>query len=110
MTETQPPETQTAETHHRTFYRTDYAKSARLIQSMRHVRCDPHTAKDEASQAKADELATQMALVFAADSAGFNPVRFVEGSRLLEPQASETDDDSEPDDSDELEPGTFDVE
>jgi hypothetical protein len=93
MPETQTPETQ-ATGYQRVFWPSDYRKSAALIRNMRHVRCDRYTAKDAAAQEKADTLAIAMAGVFANDAAGFNPVVFIEGTRLPEPQASETGDET----------------
>jgi hypothetical protein len=81
MTETQTPETTE---YQRVFWPSDYRKAARLVRNMRHVRCEPWTPKDAASQAKADQMATAMAEVFAADCQGFSPAVFIDGSRLPE--------------------------
>jgi F420-0:gamma-glutamyl ligase len=70
---------------------------------MRTVQGDPYTAKPDASQAKADQLATAMAEVFMADAKGFQPVVFIEGTRLpvtlSAPQVTETEETSDTDDT-----------
>ena len=96
MTDTQAETTK----YQRAFWPSDYRKSAALVRDMRHVRCDPYTAKDAAAQEKADQLAIAMAEVFLADAQGFNPVVFIEGTRLPEPASypQASDDTGEPDD------------
>ncbi len=84
MSETTETQTiQTAETT-RAFYRSDYAKAARLVRNMRHVKCQPGTAKDEASQGKANHLAIVIAEVFAEDApeGKFSAEKFLAGTQL----------------------------
>ncbi len=68
----------------RTFYRTDYAKNARLIKNMRHVRCQPSTPKDEARMAKVDYLADLVAQQFMLDApeGAFSAEKFMAGTQL----------------------------
>jgi len=98
MTETQTPET--AE-YQRVFWHSDYRAAAKLVQRFRHVRCEPWTPKDAAAQEKADQMATAMAEVFAADCQGFSPAVFIDGSRLPGPQAGNVLMDSPPAGTDE---------
>jgi hypothetical protein len=70
---------QTAEVT-RSFHTSDYARMARTIQRMRHVKGDRYTAK--ADQSRVDYLADGIAAVFAQDHDGFDEARFLAGTQL----------------------------
>jgi hypothetical protein len=85
---TETPES-TTETSPRTFWKSDYAKAARLIKGMRHVRCQPSTPKPDLQMSRVDSLAAAVAAYFEADApeGGFSTEKFLAGTKL--PQASE---------------------
>jgi hypothetical protein len=96
-------ETTSQDTATRAFYRNDYRRAARMLQSMRHVRGDVYTAKDEVSLAKVDTLVHKTAVEFASDSTEFDPELFFAGTQLpAKPVYTETEDSNEfaDDDSD----------
>jgi hypothetical protein len=80
-------DTQTAT---RTFHASDYRKTARLIQSMRHVKGNRYQPKPQADQDKIDGIVLMWAAIFEEDAASapgapFSKDYFVAGTQL--PQA-----------------------
>jgi hypothetical protein len=84
----------------RAFYRRDYRKMARLIQSMRHVKGDPYTAKPD--QSGIDNIAVYAAGIFGIDAdehpggPSFSAEKFLAGTQLpVKPDYSDSPDDEE---------------
>jgi hypothetical protein len=91
-TDTQTPET----TSTRTFYRTDYAKTARLVQSFRHVKCDFHTPKTGEQMARVDGLAAGLAGIFETDAPEhFSAEKFMKSTQLPQAESHEASDPGE---------------
>jgi hypothetical protein len=74
----------------RTFYRSDYAKTARLVQSFRHVKCDFHAPKTVEQMARVDGLAAGLAGIFETDAPEhFSAEKFMKSTQLPQAESHE---------------------
>lgn len=77
----------------RTYHRADYKRTAKLLQSFRHVKGSLYAPKPTACQEQVDGMAEMLAQIFAGDAElpgdSFDPAKFLASTQLPEVPALE---------------------